>query len=128
MVVSHSARIAEGVVELAAQMAGEVAVHPAGGADGGIGTDATLIAGAIEAADSGDGVLVLVDLGSAVLSAQLAIDELIGDGLRQRVRISEAPLVEGTVIGAVQASVGASLDAVDEAARGAATMAKTRTT
>src|SRR5919112_610425 len=78
VVVSHSAKVAEGVVELAAQMAAEVRIRAAGGtADGGIGTDATLIAEAIAAADDGEGVLVLVDLGSAVLSAQLAIDELV---------------------------------------------------
>ena len=72
VVVSHSAKIAEGVVELAGQMAKGVRIQAAGGADdGGIGTDATLIAEAIAAADQGDGVLVLVDLGSAVLSAQL---------------------------------------------------------
>jgi phosphoenolpyruvate---glycerone phosphotransferase subunit DhaM len=126
VVVSHSAKIAEGVVELAAQMAGGVAVRPAGGAEGEIGTDATLVAEAIQDADSGDGVLVLADLGSAVLSAQLAIDELIDPAQRARVRIAEAPLVEGTVIAAVQASTGAPLDAVDEAARGAATMRKVK--
>ena len=127
VVVSHSAKVAEGVVELAAQMAAEVRIRAAGGtADGGIGTDATLIAEAVEAADDGDGVLVLVDLGSAVLSAQLAIDELVDQERRSRVRISEAPLVEGAVIGAVQASTGSALDEVDEAARAAATMAKVK--
>jgi len=127
VVVSHSAKVAEGVVELAAQMAGDVRIRAAGGdADGGIGTDATLIAEAIRAADDGDGVLVLVDLGSAVLSAQLAIEELIEEERRGRVRISEAPLVEGAVIGAVQASTGSALEEVDGAARGAATMAKVK--
>jgi PTS hybrid protein len=127
VIVSHSARIAEGVVELAGQMAGGVRIEPAGGSDdGGIGTDATRIAEAIQAADSGDGVLVLVDLGSAVLSAQLAIEELIDPEHVGRVRIAEAPLVEGAVIGAVQASTGASLDEVDGAARGAASMKKVK--
>jgi phosphoenolpyruvate---glycerone phosphotransferase subunit DhaM len=127
VVVSHSARIAEGVVELAGQMAGQVRIRAAGGTDdGGIGTDATLIAEAIAAADDGDGVLVLVDLGSAVLSAQLAIDELVDEEIRDRVRISGAPLVEGTVVAAVQASTGSALDQVDQAARGAATMAKVK--
>ena len=127
VVVSHSAKIAEGVVELAGQMAGEVRIRAAGGTDdGGIGTDATLIAEAIAAADEGDGVLVLVDLGSAVLSAQLAIDELVDQEVRGRARISDAPVVEGTVVAAVQASTGSSLDEVDQAARGAATMAKVK--
>ena len=127
VVVSHSAKIAEGVVELAGQMAPEVRIRAAGGTDdGGIGTDATLIAEAIAAADDGDGVLVLVDLGSAVLSAQVAIDELVGEERRGRVRISDAPLVEGAVIGAVQASTGSDLDEVDQAATEAATIAKTK--
>lgn len=125
VVVSHSAKIAEGVVELAAQMAGEVRIRAAGGTDeGGIGTDATLIAEAIDAADDGDGVLVLVDLGSAVLSAQLAIDELIGEERKGRVRIADGPLVEGAVVAAIQASTGSSLDEVAEAAHEAASMRK----
>jgi phosphoenolpyruvate---glycerone phosphotransferase subunit DhaM len=127
VVVSHSAKVAAGVVELAGQMAPDVRIRAAGGTDdGGIGTDATLIAEAIEAADDGDGVLVLVDLGSAVLSAQLAIDELIGEARRGRVRISDAPLVEGAVVGAVQASTGSDLDEVDQAATEAAAMAKVK--
>jgi PTS hybrid protein len=127
VVVSHSAKVAEGTVELASQMAEGVRIRAAGGTDdGGIGTDATLIAEAIAAADDGDGVLVLVDLGSAVLSAQLAIDELVDPELRPRVRIGEAPLVEGTVVGAIQASTGMDLDQVDQAARGAATMTKVK--
>ena len=127
VVVSHSAKVAEGVVELAGQMAPDVRIRAAGGTDdGGIGTDATLIAEAIEAVDDGDGVLVLVDLGSAVLSAQLAIDELVGEARRGRVRISDAPLVEGAVVGAVQASTGSDLGEVDQAATEAATMAKVK--
>jgi phosphoenolpyruvate---glycerone phosphotransferase subunit DhaM len=127
VIVSHSAKVAEGVVELAGQMAEEVRVLAAGGADGGeIGTSATKIAAAIEAADSGDGALVLVDLGSAVLSARMAIEELVGDEYRERARISEGPLVEGAVIGAVQASTGSSLDEVDQAATRAATMRKAK--
>jgi phosphoenolpyruvate---glycerone phosphotransferase subunit DhaM len=127
VVVSHSAKVAEGVVEMAAQMAAGVRIQAAGGTDdGGIGTDATLIAEAIAAADSGEGVLVFADLGSAVLSAQLAIDELVDEQRRGSVRIADAPLVEGAVIAAIQASTGSSLDEVAEAARGAATMGKSK--
>ena len=127
VIVSHSAKVAEGVVELAQQMAEEVRVLAAGGADDGeIGTSATKIAAAIEQADSGDGALVLVDLGSAVLSARMAIEDLVGEEHRGRVRISEGPLVEGAVIGAVQASTGSSLDEVDQAVVRAATMRKAR--
>jgi phosphoenolpyruvate---glycerone phosphotransferase subunit DhaM len=127
VVVSHSAKIAEGVVELAGQMAGAVRIRAAGGSDdGGIGTDATLIAEAIAAADEGDGVLLLVEFGSAVLSAQVAIEELVDEELRPRVRIAEAPVVEGAVVAAIQASTGSSLEEVDQAARGAATMVKVK--
>ena len=127
VVVSHSAKIAEGVVELAGQMPGDVRIQAAGGTDdGGIGTDPTLIAEAIAAADEGQGVLVLVDLGSAVLSAQLAIDELVEEETRARVRIAEAPVVEGAFFAAVQASTGSSLEEVEQAARGAATMIKVK--
>ncbi len=127
VVVSHSAKVAEGVVEMAAQMAAGVRLRAAGGTDeGGIGTDATLIAEAIADADDGDGVLVFADLGSAVLSAQLAIDELVDEQRRGSVRIAEAPLVEGAVIAAIQASTGSSLDEVDAAARGAASMGKVK--
>ncbi|HZD38432.1 MAG TPA: dihydroxyacetone kinase phosphoryl donor subunit DhaM [Actinomycetes bacterium] len=127
VVVSHSAKLAEGVVEMASQMAGEVRIRAAGGTDdGGMGTDATLIASAIAEADSGDGVLVVVDLGSAVLSAQLAIEELVGAERRDRVRVADAPLVEGAVIAAIQSSTGSGLEEVDAAARGAASMSKTK--
>jgi PTS hybrid protein len=125
VIVSHSAMLAAGVVELAGQMAGDVRIEAAGGTeDGGVGTDATMIARAIGAADSGEGVLVLVDLGSAVLATQLAIEELLVPERRGRVRLSQAPLVEGAVVAAVQASIGASLDEVDRAAAEAATMRK----
>jgi PTS hybrid protein len=125
VVVSHSAKVAEGVVEMAAQMAGDVRIRAAGGTeDGGIGTDATLIASAIAAADEGDGVLVFADLGSAVLSAQLAIEELTDAERRDRVRVADAPLVEGALIAAIQASTGSSLEEVDVAARGAASISK----
>ena len=123
VVVSHSVRIAEGTAELAGQMAGdEVRIVAAGGLeDGTIGTDAARIAAAIDAADAGAGVVVLVDLGSAVLSTVTAL-ELLGDP--ENVRLSRGPIVEGAVIAAVQASTGSSLDEVLEAAEGAASMPK----
>jgi PTS hybrid protein len=127
VVVSHSAKVAEGVVEMAAQMAGDVRIRAAGGTeDGGIGTDATLIASAIADADEGDGVLVFADLGSAVLSAQLAIEELIDPEHRDRVRIADAPLVEGALLAAIQSSTGSGLEEVDVAARGAASISKAK--
>ena len=125
VVVSHSARIAQGVVELAAQMAGpDLRIVPVGGAiDGSLGTDAAHVAAAIAEADSGSGVLVLADLGSAVLAARTALELLDGD-VAARVRISGGPIVEGAVVAAVQASVGDTLDEVRAAADAAATMDK----
>lgn len=125
MVASHSTRIAEGTVELAAEMAGpDVRLIPAGGlADGTLGTDAQRIADAIRAADSGAGVLVLADLGSAVLSTRTALELLTADEA-SRVRLSGGPVVEGAVVAAVQASVGDSLDDVLRAAEDAATLDK----
>jgi dihydroxyacetone kinase DhaKLM complex PTS-EIIA-like component DhaM len=73
--------------------------------------------------DGGDGVLVLLDLGSAWLSVEMALEEL-SEKERARVHVSEAPLVEGAVLAAVQASVGASLSEVAAAAAGAASMSK----
>jgi PTS hybrid protein len=123
VVVSHSRLIAEGTAELAGQMAGpEVRIVAAGGmADGAIGTDAARIAEAIGEADAGAGVVVLADLGSAVLATRTAL-ELLGDP--GGVRLSKGPIVEGAVIAAVQASTGSSLDEVLEAAESAAALPK----
>ena len=125
VIVSHSAQIAAGTVELARQMAGDdLRIEAAGGMpDGSLGTDAAAIMAAISAADSGAGVLVLVDLGSAVLATQTAL-ELLGDDVAAHVRLSGGPLVEGAVVAAVQASVGDDLAAVLAAAEEAASLAK----
>ncbi len=119
VVVSHSRQLAEAAVELASEMM-SAAQRPvvrvaAGLADGSTGTDATAVSAAIEEADSGAGVLVLVDLGSALLSAELAC-ELVDPDLAARVRISSAPFVEGLVTALVTASSGAGLERVAEEA------------
>jgi PTS hybrid protein len=125
VVVSHSSRIAEGTVELARQMAGpDLRLEAAGGAsDGSLGTDATAIMAAIEAVDAGAGVVVLADLGSAVLATQTAL-EMLDPAVVARVRLSGGPLVEGAVVAAVQASIGDGLEAVRDAADAAATLDK----
>jgi PTS hybrid protein len=119
VVVSHSAKVAEGAVELAAQMAGpDVALVAVGGApDGSLGTDADRIAKGISDAQRGAGVVVIGDLGSAILATEAAIEGL--GSVAGRVRVSTGPLVEGTVIAAVQASIGQSLAEVLAAADGA---------
>jgi phosphoenolpyruvate-protein phosphotransferase/dihydroxyacetone kinase phosphotransfer subunit len=119
VIVSHSATLAAGVVELARQMGGEdVAIEPAGGmADppGEIGTDMQLVLAAIERAASDDGVLVLMDLGSAVMSAEMAVEMVEGT----EVLLCEAPIVEGAVAAAARARTGASLAEVATEARAA---------
>jgi PTS hybrid protein len=127
VLISHSATLVDGLRDMVAQVAGgEVAVEVAGGTeDGRLGTSAPRIAAALQAAlaSSPDGVVVLLDLGSAALSLEVALENLVPAD-RERVRVSEAPLVEGAVLAAVQASVGAALAEVEAAAATAATMAK----
>jgi phosphoenolpyruvate---glycerone phosphotransferase subunit DhaM len=120
VIVSHSAKIAEGIREFALQLTKpEQCIVAAGGIDdGALGTDATRIATAIGAAESGDGVAVLVDLGSGVLSAETAL-EFLTPQQTAKTRIADAPLVEGAIAAAVEASIGASLDAVVQAAEAA---------
>ncbi len=127
VVVSHSDALAQGVVALAREMGGaELALEAAGGTEDSdpahpvLGTDAERVRAAIERAMSADGVLVLMDLGSALMSAEFAV-ELLGDS-PGRVLLSEAPLVEGTVAAAASASGGASLEEVAAEARGALAM------
>jgi multiphosphoryl transfer protein len=119
VIVTHSATLAAGVAELARGMGGEVPVELAGGIETpepALGTDAVRVSEAIEHADQGDGVLVLMDLGSAVLSAEMALDLLPAE-LRARVLLCEAPLVEGAVAAVVTAKLGASLEDVAAEAR-----------
>ena len=120
--VSHSRPLADALVSFVRDMSGEdlrIEVAAGTGPKGEeFGTDATAIAAAIEAADDGDGVLVMVDVGSAVMSAEMALD-LIDDALRSRVRLSPAPLVEGGLSAAVTAAMNADLAAVDRESRSA---------
>jgi PTS hybrid protein len=117
--VSHSSKIAEGLVELAEQMARGTALAAAGGTDdGGIGTSFDRVGEAIGLVDSGAGVVVLCDLGSAILTAETARD-FLDDEVRDRVVIVDAPLVEGAVAAAVEAESGADVNAVAAAARSA---------
>jgi phosphoenolpyruvate---glycerone phosphotransferase subunit DhaM len=123
VLVSHSRRLAEGTRELAEQVAqGAAPIVAVGGAeDGSLGTNALAIASSIEslaATDGVDGVLVLMDLGSAVLSAETALEQL-SDKLRAAVRMVDAPFVEGAVAAAVEASLGSDLPAVAATAEGA---------
>ena len=117
VIVSHSAQLAAGVVELAGQMTqGKTPIAAAGGAiDDILGTSADKILEAIQSVDGPDGVLVLLDLGSAILSAEMAL-EMLSDEQRDRIRLSYAPLVEGAVAAALEASLGRTLVQVQQMA------------
>jgi phosphocarrier protein FPr len=120
-VVSHSRALARAAVALAQEMlhGKPIRIAVAAGLDETtFGTDAAQIVDAITAADQGSGVVVLMDLGSAVLSAELAL-ELLDDDLRGRVVLCPAPLVEGLVVAAVAAAGGASSAEVASEAAGA---------
>jgi len=125
VIVSHSAQLAEGVAELAGQMAqGKVAIAVAGGtSDGALGTSVEKIIDALNQVDGPDGILMLLDLGSAVMATEMAVEAFAKEP-HPRVVISSAPLVEGAVIAAVEASIGNSLQEVAEAAADAATLPK----
>ena len=117
VVVSHSSDLAEGLAALASQMAGpDVRIKPAGGLpDGGLGTDEDRVRAAIRAADQGSGVVILGDLGSAILTVRHVL-ERHGNG---HVRLVDAPLVEGAVAAAVTASANMPLDDVAKSAEDA---------
>ncbi|MFJ3923146.1 PTS-dependent dihydroxyacetone kinase phosphotransferase subunit DhaM [Streptomyces sp. NPDC090022] len=128
VLVSHSARVAESVAELARGLAAGgpaapvAAIAPAGGApDGGLGTSAEAILAAARAVDRGAGVALLADLGSSVLTVKTLLAE---DELPPHSRLLDAPFVEGAVAAVVAASAGADLDAVATAAAEAYTYRK----
>src|SRR5919198_1610291 len=122
VIVSHHAKLAEGIRDLAEQMVREeVPIAIAGGIDdpeNPFGTDAMKIAAAIESVYGPDGVVVLMDLGSALLSAETAL-EFLSFEQRANVVLCAAPLVEGALAAAVQASIGGDLRQVLNEARGA---------
>lgn len=115
LIVSHSKKAAEGIYELVVQMAGKDhrVVAVGGMEDGSIGTDAIRIKEGIEQANGGEGVVLLADLGSGILSSQMAIDLLEED---IPVQIADAPILEGAISAAVQAAIGGNLKEVIEAA------------
>ncbi len=117
VIVSHSYDVAKGVKELSMQMVqSDIKIIDAGGmSDGEIGTDPNKIRDAIIAADTGEGVVILVDLGSAIMSSEMAI-EFLDIEQQERIVIADAPVVEGAIAAAVQASVGGTLQQVKDTA------------
>lgn len=107
VIVSHSSLIADGTRDLALQMADPaLKIMAAGGtSDGKLGTDMKKIKSAIETVNGTDGVLILTDLGSSVLTTEMVIDSLEENDIDiDKIQIANAPLVEGAVVAAVEAS------------------------
>jgi phosphoenolpyruvate---glycerone phosphotransferase subunit DhaM len=123
VLVSHSKKIAEGTADLVLQMAGEVEISAVGGdADGSFGTDPERIETSINQLEV-DEVLVFMDLGSAVLSAETVL-EMLPSEKRERVTLVDAPFVEGAFAAGVTASTGADAEECLEAAMEARTEPK----
>ncbi len=111
VVVSHSQRLAEGAVELATLMAEGAPVAAAGGLeDGSVGTSFEKITAAIESVYSDDGVAVLMDMGSAVMTTEMVIESLDYDN----VIMLDGPVVEGAIVAALESSLGTPLDKLQE--------------
>lgn len=117
VIVSHSPKVAEGAADMVRQMVGDAVplAWTGGDPDGGLGTDLSKIMAAIDAAWSEAGVAVLVDLGGAETNSEMAV-EMLDETRRDRVVVCNAPVVEGAVIAATEASGGSSLDAVKRTA------------
>ena len=117
VIVSHSAKIAEGAADMVRQMVGESVplAFTGGNSDGGLGTDVGQIMAAIEAAWSEAGVAILVDLGCAETNSEMAV-EMLDEARQKRIAICNAPIVEGAVIAATEASGGSPLDIVKQMA------------
>ncbi len=111
VIVSHSEKLAESVKELTALMAPAAPVAAAGGMpDGGFGTSFEKIRDAIESVYSEDGVLVLMDLGSAVMTTEMVVELFEG----KPVEMVDCPLVEGAVVGSIDAVGGMTFEAIKE--------------
>ena len=121
VVVSHSAHLAEGIVELAKLITQDCPVAAAGGLeDGSFGTSYERIMNAIESVHGSDGVLVLMDMGSAVMTTEMVLEDLSYDDIK----MVDCPVVEGAVAAAAASSGGLFLEEVLREAQGAREMRK----
>ena len=109
VIVSHSAKLAEGVVDLARMMAKTAPVAPAGGLeDGSFGTSFEKISNAVDEVYSDDGVLILMDMGSAVMTAEMVMESMED----RKIVLADCPVAEGAVTAAVGAESGAALEEI----------------
>lgn len=132
LLVSHSKKLAEGVAEMVQQMTSSEAVKIATAAGIGdqneeLGTNAVEIMEAIDQIYSEDGILVLLDLGSAILSTEMALD-MLPDDMKSNIKLCAAPFVEGALVAAVQAGLGSDLNAVYQDAMNALAMKRDQIT
>ena len=109
VIVSHSARLAEGVVDLARMMAKTAPIAAAGGLeDGSFGTSFEKISNAVDEVYSDDGVLILMDMGSAVMTAEMVMESMED----RKIVLADCPVAEGAVTAAVGSESGASLEEI----------------
>ena len=121
VIVSHSRHLAESIVEYTGLMAGDAHTAAAGGnEDGSFGTSFQKIYDAIEAVDQGDGVLVLMDMGSAVMTTEMVLEAYDSD----QVRMVDCPIVEGAVVATINAQAGLSISEIEEALKEVASTPK----
>ena len=125
VIVSHSEKVAAGAAEIANEMnMGGIKIVPAGGTGaGGIGTNAELIMEALNSVSDSDAILVFADLGSSILSTETAMD-MMEPEIAAKVRIVDAPVVEGAIVAAIQAGLTDNADEIVEAAVGAKNLPK----
>lgn len=107
VIISHSQKLAEGVVEIAKMMAQDAPVVAAGGMeDGSLGTSYDRIQAAIESVYSEDGVVILADMGSSVMTAEIVLEDME----RENIKLLDCPLVEGAILAAVESVGGLDLE------------------
>lgn len=111
VIVSHSENLAKSVIELTAMMAPDAKISAAGGLeDGSFGTSFERIQNAVEEVYSDEGVIILMDLGSAVMTTEMVIEMMDG----QKVAMADCPLVEGAVVATISAVSGRTFEEIQE--------------
>ncbi len=113
VIVSHSAKLAEGVVEVAKMTAPDVPIIAAGGMDdGSTGTSCRKIINAVKKIYSDDGVAIIADIGSSILSAEMAMEIL----KKPKLKLLDCPIVEGAVVAAIEAQLNKNLEEIEASA------------
>ncbi len=121
VIVSHSEKVAQGALELCRQMASNVPMAAAGGLpDGGIGTDFQRIYEAVDSVQGEDGVVILFDMGSAIMTTEMVLEEFQS----VNIKMADAPIVEGSIAAAISSAIGLPIDQVLQAAHEAGSLPK----